>query len=80
MEKSVSAGGAESGAVGAHSGPIDPDLALLIDAWPRLPEAVRRQIFSMVKLARIAPVSPELPQAVRAETVATVGAAAGGGE
>jgi len=49
LGQSVLAGGAESGAVGAHPGPIDPDLALLIDARPRLPESVRRQILGMVK-------------------------------
>jgi len=32
-------GGAESGAVGAHSDGIDADLRAIIDAWPTLPEA-----------------------------------------
>jgi hypothetical protein len=45
-------GGAESGAVGANSGPIDPDLAAVIHAWPTLPEATRRQIAGVVKAAR----------------------------
>ena len=52
LGESAPAGGAESGPLGAHSGPIDPDLALLIDAWPRLPEAVRRHIVAMVEAAR----------------------------
>jgi hypothetical protein len=46
-----SSGGAESGAVGADSGPIDPDLAVIIDAWPTLPEAVRRKVVEMVAQA-----------------------------
>jgi hypothetical protein len=41
-------GGAESGAVGDDSAPIDPDLAAVIDAWPRLPETVRRDVLRIV--------------------------------
>jgi len=42
-------GGAESGAVSPISGPIDPDLQRVIDAWPNLPEAVKAGILAMVK-------------------------------
>jgi len=33
-------GAAESGAVGAESSCIDPDLQAVIDAWPTLPAAI----------------------------------------
>jgi hypothetical protein len=41
-------GGARGGAVDGDSAPSDPDLALLIDAWPRLPEKVKADILEMV--------------------------------
>ena len=41
--------GAESGAVGAESDPIAPELAAIIAAWPALPEATRQAILAMVK-------------------------------
>ena len=31
--------------------PADPDLAAVVDAWDRLPEAVRAGIVAMVKAA-----------------------------
>jgi hypothetical protein len=31
--------------------PADPDLATVVDAWDRLPEAVRAGIVAMVKAA-----------------------------
>jgi len=50
-------GGAESGAVGARNAdsaapsptPTDPELARLVEAWPKLPEAIRRGILAMVE-------------------------------
>jgi len=51
LENPAPADGAESGAVGALSAPIHPDLAAVIEAWPRLPEAVRAGIVAMVKAA-----------------------------
>jgi len=42
-------GGAESGAVGARMGLSDPDLAAVVNAWPTLPEATRRQVVAMVQ-------------------------------
>ena len=43
-------GGAESGAPadGGAVGTIDPDLMKVIEAWPGLPEAIRRGIVAMV--------------------------------
>jgi hypothetical protein len=32
--------------------PTDPDLAIVVDAWDRLPEAVRAGIVAMVRAAR----------------------------
>jgi hypothetical protein len=48
--------GAESGAVGARTPtpadpPIDPDLQVLIDAWPTLPAATRQGIVAMIRFA-----------------------------
>ena len=42
-------GGAESGAVAARNGPIDPDLALIIEVWPGLPEETKAGILAMVR-------------------------------
>jgi hypothetical protein len=49
LRDSQNASGAESGAVSPISGPIDPDLQRVIDAWPNLPEAVKAGIVAMVK-------------------------------
>ncbi len=43
--------GAESGAVGARKGVIPPDLAVVVEAWPNLPETVRRNILGTVREA-----------------------------
>jgi hypothetical protein len=42
-------GGAESGAVDARNAPIDAELARLIDAWPKLPEATREDILALAQ-------------------------------
>jgi hypothetical protein len=39
------------GAIGDESALIDPDLAAVIDAWPRLPKKVKAGIVAMVKAA-----------------------------
>jgi len=39
-------------AMGAASGPADPVLRLIQDAWPTLPEAVKTGIVAMVRAAR----------------------------
>jgi hypothetical protein len=40
-------GGAKSGALAA----FDPDLAALVETWPRLPEPIRAGILAMVRAA-----------------------------
>ncbi len=45
--------GAKSGAVGAHVGPVDPQLASVVDAWPRLPEPVKAGILAMIRPAEV---------------------------
>jgi len=47
-------GGAKSGAVGAPSVPIDPDLQAVIEAWPQLPASVKTDILARVQAAEIA--------------------------
>jgi hypothetical protein len=49
LRQSAIAGAAKSGAVPAVTIPDDPALQRLIEAWPRLPEAVRTGIVSMVR-------------------------------
>jgi hypothetical protein len=44
--------GAESGALGAQNGPVDPDLAAVMEAWPGLPAAIRAGILAMVRAAK----------------------------
>ena len=41
-----------STAPGQRAAPTDPDLATVVDAWDRLPEAVRAGIVAMVRAAR----------------------------
>ncbi len=41
-------GGAESGAVRDKTPHIDVELAKVIEAWPRLPDAIKRAILAMV--------------------------------
>jgi hypothetical protein len=38
-------------AIASGSGPIDPDLAAIIHAWPTLSEAVRRDVLAVVRVA-----------------------------
>jgi hypothetical protein len=42
-------GSAQSGAVGAGFPPIDPDLAKVVQAWPTLPELVRRAVLALIE-------------------------------
>jgi integrase len=43
---------ARGAAVGGDFGPVDPDLGVVVDAWPTLPESVRADILAMVRAAR----------------------------
>jgi len=43
--------GAECGALGAQNAPLDADLAAVVDAWPKLPEAIKTGILAMVTAA-----------------------------
>jgi hypothetical protein len=44
-------GGAESGALNLIKPSIDPDLASLINAWPKLAEPIRAGILAMIRAA-----------------------------
>ncbi|MBT6158040.1 MAG: hypothetical protein HOK71_09835 [Planctomycetaceae bacterium] len=44
-------GAAPGAAVGAEITPIDVDLAAVVDAWPKLPEAIRAGILAMIRAA-----------------------------
>jgi hypothetical protein len=43
--------GAKSGALAGQAKPVDPDLASVIDTWPRLPKAIRAGIVAMIRAA-----------------------------
>jgi hypothetical protein len=36
----------------ARETPIDPDLAQIVESWPRLPEAIRAGILAMVRASQ----------------------------
>lgn len=42
-------GGAKSGAHDAPKVPADPDLALIVDRWPNLPEPIRQAVLALVR-------------------------------
>ena len=48
LQHIVKSGDAESGAVGDQSTTLDPELHILVEAWPKLPQAVREGILTMV--------------------------------
>jgi hypothetical protein len=45
---------AKSGAFGAEYCPCDADLAVVVEAWPSLPEALRAGILAMIRASRSA--------------------------
>jgi len=47
----ASRGAAQSGADAAECRPIDPDLALLRDAWPTLPSHIKAAVLALVRAA-----------------------------
>jgi hypothetical protein len=44
-------GGAESGALAPEKPAIDPALASIIDAWAKLPDAMKAGILAMIRTA-----------------------------
>jgi hypothetical protein len=40
---------AKRGAPNAENTPLDPDLALLHDRWPKLPEHIRQAVLALVR-------------------------------
>jgi len=42
-------GGAESGALGAREAAVDPSLAAVVEAWPKLPDGIKAGILAMVR-------------------------------
>jgi hypothetical protein len=53
------AGGAKSGALADRFTCQDPDLQRLIDAWPTLPEPIRRAMLALIGMAL--PETPAMP-------------------
>ena len=51
--KSASGGssGAENGAPGDKTAPLDPDLGAVVAAWPNLPAAIKAGILAMIRAA-----------------------------
>lgn len=45
-------GGSESGALGDEKGLLNPDLPLVIAAWPSLPPGTREAVLAFVKAAQ----------------------------
>ena len=44
-------GGAECGALDARKSDLPPDLEAVVEAWPRLPDAIRAGILAMIRAA-----------------------------
>ena len=43
--------GAESGALDAQKAELSPELAAVVEAWPKLPPAIRAGILAMIRAA-----------------------------
>ena len=41
--------GTESGTPDAQNTPLEPDLALIVDRWPNLPEHIRQAVRALVR-------------------------------
>ena len=39
----------ESGTVDAPKGPLDPELALIQERWPKLPEHIRQAVLALIR-------------------------------
>ena len=52
LGKSPGPRAAKSGAVDARELPLDPDLAVVVEVWPTLPEATRQAVLRIVREAR----------------------------
>ena len=51
LQQTTLVSGAESGAVGAENGSIDPDLAHVMETWSTLPPAIHAAILAMIDAA-----------------------------
>ena len=51
LRDSVFGSAAECAAVDRENGPIDPDLAQVIEVWDTLPPAIRESILAMLRAA-----------------------------
>lgn len=51
LQHSPNSFGTESGTLQDETGTVDPDLAVVVHAWPDLPESARTDILAMVKAA-----------------------------
>ncbi len=51
LRQSADSFGTESGTVGGETGRVDPDLAVVVEAWPDLLDSVRADILAMVQAA-----------------------------
>jgi len=51
LGKSPDPRAAKSGAVDAREAPLDPDLTVVVEAWPKLPETVKAKMLAMVQAA-----------------------------
>lgn len=44
---------AKSDTSGARNGDFDPNLQLVIEAWPHLPESIKTQVLELVEQAKV---------------------------
>jgi hypothetical protein len=51
LARSLPFSAAETPSTSPAAEPFDPDLARVVEAWPKLPEAIRRAMLAMVKSA-----------------------------